>query len=588
MKIIYVDIQNYRNLTGLQIHFNPQNNFIVGENNLGKSNLLLLLNDMFNRKSFRKDDFTDIEIPITINFKLQLDEVEIGVFDDLFDPDDSDKINIKAVQKTLDDPIEFWHVESSTKIPSSMVKCINFLYYDSIRNPASELSFNKSKGVGKFLHYVILKHLENNETDLEYIDEAKTNELTEYINSVICKIKAFSKYSINAEVENDIESLLSRIMILKDGNDRYIRESGYGVQFLAIITLAILQKILETLELKRDRGVFEYREQVGEEFIVKKAMSLVIGFDEPEIHLHPYLQRSLLKYINRILTNEEEDFIDLLNSVFEIDKVIGQSIIATHSPNIILNNYQEIIRFYKDNGTLSVICGSQITIENSLEKHLQMQFPFIKEAFFARCVLVVEGVTEYSALPAFGLKLGFDFDEYGISIIQAGGKGSVLSILALLKKFKIPCLGVVDKDDDSVTTDPSIRQTSKRDFEAEIVSIIENGKENILINIIKDYTSNPVDHNGQIIYYTYQAAQLNKLKNRFDTFINQGIVVPDTLKLSDIGAENLELKKLWHLCFFTKCKDIVLGGLIGESLEFEDIPQVYKNIINDAVSLSNS
>lgn len=588
MKIIYLKIENYRNLSGLEIHLNPHNNFIVGENNLGKSNFLQLLSTLFTRKSFNRDDFTNITDPIEVAFTLELEEVEIGLFDDLFDPTDASKINIKAVQNTIDDPIDFWHIESNTRIPASMVKFLNFLYYDSVRNPSSELSFNKSKGVGKFLHHVIIKHLENSgETDGDFVDAGMTDDLAAFVNSVICKVKAFSQYSITAEVERDVENLLSRILILKDGNDKYIHQSGYGVQFLAIITLAILQKILETIELKRDRGIFEYNEPEGDAE-VKKAISLIIGFDEPEIHLHPYLQRSLVKYINKILTNQEEDFSELLQSIFGLNKVIGQSIIATHSPSIILNDYTEVMRFYKTGATVSVVSGTQVTIEAKLKKHLDMQFPFLKEAFFARFVLVVEGVTEYSALPSFGMKLGYDFDEYGISVIEAGGKESVEPILTLLGKFHIPCLGIVDKDEDPVTTNPLIRQTTKRDFEVEIISsLMDSGKEDSLKQIVNDYTGAPIDeHSGEIIYTTFQTGLLEKNKNKYSSFINPATVIAGNLRLSAIPPAETELKKLWYLTWFLKKKDIVLGGIIGENLSDAEIPQVYKDIINDAILLS--
>lgn len=588
MKITYIDISNYRNLSGLKVFLNPNNNFIVGENNLGKSNFLQLLNILFKRKSFYRDDFSDIEKPIEIIFTLQLDEIEIGIFDDLFDPVDSSKVNIKATQNTVDDPIDFWHVESNTRIPSSMVKFLNFLYYDSIRNPSDELSFNKSKGVGKFLHHIIIKHLENSgETDGDFVDEVRTDSLAAFVNSVICKVKAFSQYSITAEVERNVENLLSRILILKDGNNQYIHQSGYGVQFLAIITLAILQKVLETIELKRDIGIFEYKEPESSEE-VQKAMSLVIGFDEPEIHLHPYLQRSLVKYINKILTNEETDFLDLLQSIFGLNKVIGQSIIATHSPNIVLNDYTEVIRFYKDGNGVSVISGIQVAIEDKLRKHLEMQFPFIKEAFFARCVLVVEGVTEYSALPIFANKLGYDFDEYGISVIEAGGKESVEPILSLLNKFKIPCLGIVDRDEDPVAVNPLIRQTVERDFEVEIISfLMAFGKDDLLQKIVDDYTGKPIDqHSGAVIYTTFQTGRLEKVKNKYNSFIDPTTVILGNLRLSAIPTTDEELRKLWYLTWFLKNKDIILGGIVGENLLDSEIPQVYKDIINDAILLS--
>ena len=593
MKINYLKIENYRNLSGLEIHLSKKNNFIVGENNIGKSNFLLLLSQLFSRKSFYKDDFLDASNPIIVTFTLELEDAEIGVFDDLFDPTDSAKINIKAIQNTVDDPIEFWHNESEVRIPSSMVKNINFLYYDSMRNPSSELVFDKSRGVGKFLNHIILKHLESlDQTDDSFVDADKTENLATFVNNIICKVKAFKQYSVNAEVEQNVESLLAKILVLKDGNNRYIHQSGYGVQFLAIITLAILQKILETVELKRDRGIFEYNvqlENAEEEVETKKAISLVVGFDEPEIHLHPYLQRSLVKYINAILGNEEEEFSELIKSIFNLDRIIGQSIIATHSPNIILNDYSEIVRFYRNNGTLSVKSGVQITIENDLEKHLRMQFPFIKEAFFARCVIVAEGVTEYSALPAFAMKLGIDFDEYAISVIQAGGKESVEPILTLLSKFEIPCLGIVDRDEDPTSTNTLIKQTDKRDFEVEIISLIEQGKEDVLINIVDAYEGKPIDQQtGQVIYRNYQLNRLQKINRKYSSFIDPATVVDSDLRLSSIAVNDLELKKLWYLSWFLKNKDIVLGGIIGETLKDDEIPQVYKNIINEAVLLSNT
>ncbi len=588
MKLIYVQISNYKNLSGLELHLNSRNNFIVGENNLGKSNFLLLLCTLFTRKSFGKDDFTDIQNPIEVRFTLELEEIEIGIFDDFFEPDDSNKITIKAIQPTVEDPIDFWHEATNTRIQPSLVKCLNFLYYDSIRNPSNELSFNKSKGVGKFLHHIILKHLQaSGTTDADFVDTTKTDELSAYINTVICKIKAFKQYSISVEVERDVENLLSRILTLKDGNNMYIHQSGYGVQFLAIITLTILQKILETMELKRDRGVYEYREPEDSEE-VKKAISLVVGFDEPEIHLHPYLQRSLVKYINRVLTNGEPDFISLLESVFGVSKVIGQSIVVTHSANIILNDYTEIVRFYKKNNILSVKSGSQITIEPHLKKHLEMQFPFIKEAFFSRCAIVVEGATEYSALPSFGLNMGYDFDEYGISVIGAGGKGSAKPIIELLNKFEIPTICIVDRDDDPVSTDPLILQTTKRDFEEEIVTLIVNGHEDILKSIICTYENDPRDIHGQPIYTSYQSNRLVKLGPKYANFIDQNIVINADLNLSQLGNNDLELKKLWYLSWFLKNKDIVLGKVIGETLEPAQIPAIYSTLINSAVLLSNS
>ena len=133
-----------------------------------------------------------------------------------------------------------------------------------------------------------------------------------------------------------------------------------------------------------------------------------------------------------------------------------------------------------------------------------------------------------------------------------------------------------------------IRQTTKRDFEVEVISfLMDSGKENILKQIVNDYTGAPVDeHSGEIIYTTFQTGLLEKNKTKYSSFINPATVIAGNLRLSAIPPAETELKKLWYLTFFLKKKDIVLGGIIGENLSDAEIPQVYKDIINDAILLS--
>lgn len=44
MRIICAKVHNYRNINHIEVAFNPACNYIIGENNLGKSNFLSLLN----------------------------------------------------------------------------------------------------------------------------------------------------------------------------------------------------------------------------------------------------------------------------------------------------------------------------------------------------------------------------------------------------------------------------------------------------------------------------------------------------------------------------------------------------------------
>ena len=55
-----VEINNYRNLTGKTITFNDTLNFLIGENNIGKTNMLELINIFLSVGKFIESDFTDV------------------------------------------------------------------------------------------------------------------------------------------------------------------------------------------------------------------------------------------------------------------------------------------------------------------------------------------------------------------------------------------------------------------------------------------------------------------------------------------------------------------------------------------------
>ena len=60
-----VEINNYRNLTGKTITFNDTLNFLIGENNIGKTNILELINICLAIGKFVETDFNDITLPVS-------------------------------------------------------------------------------------------------------------------------------------------------------------------------------------------------------------------------------------------------------------------------------------------------------------------------------------------------------------------------------------------------------------------------------------------------------------------------------------------------------------------------------------------
>jgi len=572
MRIAKVEIGNYRNLDGVSVSFDEDCNFIVGENNIGKSNLLNMFRILFSNKSFDLSDFADPTNPVEVKIRLRLEDIEIGHFEDLFDLENYSFINIVGRQLSPNDNIEFHHLETDTFIPAYIVRGINYIHYDSLRNPISEINLDKRKGVGKFLVKVISQYLEDNESgDKKFLNDEEVSSLLKEINLKISKLKSFTDFKISADHEEDLCSLLSRIIVFKDDKGNLLSKSGYGVQFLILIILSILDKIQVIKEQRRKAGIFEKSN--------KNYMSLLIGLDEPEIHLHPYMQRSLIKYLNNVILNSDSDFQGLVKDLFDIDGFIGQIIVVTHSPNILLNDYRQIIRFYREADVIKVKSGSEIVLNEQHAKHLHMRFPYFKEAFFSRCVIFVEGESEEASFPCFAATMSLDFDSYGISIIQShGGALNAINILIeLAQKFNICSVGIADKDD-NLPVSPPVYLTDKRDFDEEIVSsLFDVGKENILEEIIKEFNNGNVN-------ITLQPGILNKCAVNTYKIITSNFTSNLTFANAKLSG-GVQLKA-FYLTWFASRKSYPLGKIIGEKIGSQEIPTIYQTVIREAVKIS--
>lgn len=203
----------------------------------------------------------------------------------------------------------------------------------------------------------------------------------------------------------------------------------------------------------------------------KNYLPLIIGLDEPEIHQHPYRQRALIKSVQKIIRNENERFVGLLKELFGIGGFIGQVFIVTHSPNILLNEYREIIRFHNQDGVIKATSGINIKFEPKIHKHLARTFTYIKEAMFSESVILVDGDTEFGAVPVCAIRLGYDIDEEGVGVIKLDGADSVIPCLQLYRAFGIPVSAILDKDkQDSYAGERDVFFTNEIDFEEEVYS----------------------------------------------------------------------------------------------------------------------
>lgn len=169
--------------------------------------------------------------------------------------------------------------------------------------------------------------------------------------------------------------------------------------------------------------------------------------EEPEAHLHPVMQRWLSRRIHGmssdglqiLMTTHSPAFVDLLNlkglvlvkkgknGTYAIQKSpadLAHHCIATGVPSD-CTDPEGVLPFYK----------AHVTQE-------------IKNGFFAKKVVLVEGLTEKLALPYYFREVGFDPLEEGIEIIGVGGKGNLAKWWRLFTLYEIPTFIIFDNDDD--------------------------------------------------------------------------------------------------------------------------------------------
>ena len=465
-----VEINNYRNLTGKTITFNDTLNFLIGENNIGKTNILELINICLAIGKFAETDFMDITLPIKIKFKVKYSNEEIGYFEDNFDVDDSNSITLGAVQNSVDERINYYHdTPNQTKIGMATIRTMNILYYYAQRMPSKEVDFRKTSGSGKVLNYLIQHSLEQSEIqEKDILKKTKLKNIVKNVNIQIKKINTITGDSVSAYVETEVDKLVCRLLGLGDENGRELSSLGEGVQYAFNILLQIIE-IIYNVKVTRKPEDFEERliNRDG-----KKLFPLFLVLDEPEVHQHPYRQRSLIRKIKALIENNNQEFLNLLKDLFDIDGLTGQIFIATHSPNILLDNYRQFIRLYKSTGTdsqLKIVSGMNVVIDDKLYKHMLHNFIYLKEAMFSKCIIFVEGDTENGAIPVFAERMGLDMDERGIGVIKLDGADSVKRCMALYKSFGIKSIALIDKDKkESYSSEPDIYFTKANDYEEDV------------------------------------------------------------------------------------------------------------------------
>lgn len=407
LKTLY--IKGFRNFKEATINFNNQS-LIIGANDVGKTNLLYALRILLDR------GFSDLDLELKESDFYAYEETNEVIITAFFDDIKEDCILSKMkgdisgdgnlvikYLATKGEDYKFFCGKSDADedlheyaIPYYR-KVLNIKYINSKRdfwgyiNKTKNILLQQAKedrsaetiDMDDALYKQIsekLKEVDSQIPELSYVKNA-----TEQINEELNKLAIHNQEQkvVFDTASTDTDSVINKISITSKHGDKKLLIGGEGR----------LNQIYLSLWASQNR-ISEYSNEVS-----------ILCVEEPEAYLHPHQQRELARYLCQVLK--------------------GQVILTSHSPYIVCEfSPNSIMRLYKDDQETKVASdGCSSVIEEGFDGFGYRMSVIPAEAFFADCVILVEGQSELIFYKTLAKQIGIDLDRLNISILSVEGVG---------------------------------------------------------------------------------------------------------------------------------------------------------------------
>lgn len=437
MRLKRIVIDHYRSIEHLELLFPVGKPLVLfGPNNAGKSNILSAINrllgeryptyiEMLDSDFYGRDKESYPESNIMASFDAPL-------YYDKF----NNAINCIAVRYSSNNSETILHDGSGKKIyptNDNRSACQAYLI-DAERNIQSAFNYSSQYSIlSKFSHRIhralSAEHKDELTTAFQQIKESfeKTDEFSSFFDafnsSLQGSVKGFvHSLAVDFSAYDPNNYAKSMRIYAKEGTDvRGFEEFGTGEQ--QVLLMAFVKAYMQ----------------------VFTSENFVLIIEEPEAHLHPLAQRWLKEYIAEMCSSGI------------------QVVISTHSTDFIDAEYLNgLVRVYKENGitrakqlTDNQLCefcisagapSNKISSENVIDFYSTKLFSDQLKGVFAETIILVEGATEYFAIPEYLKRVGFSLPENGVEIINCRGKDSIPLFWRLFSAYGYKCYFIFDGD----------------------------------------------------------------------------------------------------------------------------------------------
>jgi len=328
-------------------------------------------------------------------------------------------------------------------VSKEILSKIKFIYVPAVRNPYTQLKNVSGSILWRLLNSINISEdfkdkINNkiNEVNVELRKHDGIKKINGFVEGEWRKYHTDKRYDSVEFIFNtsDIDSILNKIepsfTPTETGNAYGIDDIGDGLKSLFYFSLVgtLLKIEQETLEEILNNPSKEKDDRV---FNVEPPFITIMGVEEPENHISPYILGKIVNNLNLISEN--------INS---------QVILSSHSASIVKRISPENIRYFNISKESLSTKVNNINLPNSEEK----AFKYVKEAiqaypelYFSNLVILGEGDSEEVVIPEILKINGVDIISNEIAIVPLGGR-HVNHFWRLLNQLDIPYITLLDLD----------------------------------------------------------------------------------------------------------------------------------------------